>query len=182
MQNSTAAANLIGLGCTPLWGLALTAKTRRPKTSRRTRDVCAAPTPSSSGPACSRTRSVCGRVRRAHSRWSVDSRTRSGWIRHLLQRELSSRPQDAEATVGRTFSVTSRSAPGKRRGRFLDVDLEVTPLHPRHDDPWKPGSAAPGLALPPNHVPAPGQLCWIGPREQTCERVKAHRIEGLSHP
>ena len=161
VQNRTPEANLIGIGCVPTWCLARTAKKWRPKTSRRTRSACASPTPSSSGPACLPTRSVGGKNP------SLDSSRSGAAIRH--DQEDEARP--AARAISASYGCE----------RLLDVDLEVAPLHPCHEDAWKPSSAASGVALVPIHVTAPGQPFWIRPRKQACERVKARRIEGLTH-
>ena len=53
----------------------------------------------------------------------------------------------------------------RRRDRFVDVDGEVTPLQPGHEDPGQARRPSIRIAFAPVDVRSSGQVRWIGLRQ-----------------
>jgi hypothetical protein len=71
--------------------------------------------------------------------------------------------------------------PGCRCERLIDVDLEMAPLQPAHEDPRKARDASIRVAFAPIDVDPWGQVAWIGSCQEPRERIETHRIERLHH-
>src|SRR5690349_21540169 len=82
--------------------------------------------------------------------------------------------QQAQTRIRRTSATVPR--PRRRRGRLLDVDLEMAPLQPPHDDPRKARCTSIRIAFAPKDMGTSGQVHWIGSRQQPRERIETHRI------
>jgi hypothetical protein len=82
--------------------------------------------------------------------------------------------QHAQAWIRRTsatfdpvvaFGSTALPRPRRRRKRFVEVDREMAPLQPPHEDPRKTRRTSIRIAFEPIDMSASGQVARIGSRQ-----------------